>query len=619
MATPSSAAAGAGGDDKLIELNGPVTTSELATRLGLRPQEIQLELMNLGVLANLNTQLTLDQAVKVAEKRGFLVITPTPKGGAKADGAGPGAGAPTKAAKKTRPSGPTPRPPVIVVMGHVDHGKTTLLDTIRRTDVAEHEFGGITQHIGAFQTAVETTEVRDGKKVMKRLTFLDTPGHEAFTAMRARGSQIADIAVLVVAANDGIMPQTIEAIDHAKAANLPIVVAVNKIDLDDADPTRVLTDLTTHGIVPEDFGGETAAVQISAKTGLGVDDLLERLLLEAEVLELSADANLPAEGAIIEARLDTGRGPVATVLVETGSLFAGDPIVVGSLYGKIKAMTDDRGNKVNRAGPATPVEILGLQGVPSAGDRLETVDSDKEARRVADERAAAEREEKFGAHAGRLSLDRLFGMIQQGDVKELNLILKADVQGSVEAAKDALEKLSTAEVRVRILRAAVGNIGENDVLLASASNAMVFGFGVKVDPAARRTAADDGIEVRTFKIIYELIDSVTAAMTGLLAPVYKEVKLGRAEVRAMFKLPNNNIVAGCYVTEGTIRRNAEVRVLRGNEQLFEGSIGSLRHVRENVREMNAGYECGILVDGFNDFKEEDIIECFEVQQVARTL
>ncbi|MGV3721171.1 MAG: translation initiation factor IF-2 [Actinomycetota bacterium] len=616
MSLKSPTAPSEDGSEKLIEIAGPLTVTELAEKLGIRPQDVQRELMNLGILANLNAQVTVENAAKVAEKKGFLAITATPKKSAGAPGA-----APPKAAggKKARQSGPVPRPPVIVVMGHVDHGKTTLLDTIRKTDVAAKEHGGITQHIGAFQTSVETGVDKDGKKLMKRLTFLDTPGHEAFTQMRARGSSVADIAILVVAADDGVMPQTIEAIDHAKAAKTPMVIAVNKIDVPNADPTRVLTDLTQHDVLPEDFGGGVGTVQISAKSGLGVDDLLERLLLEAELLELSADPSGGAEGVIIEARLDPGKGPVASVLVESGSLFAGDSVVVGPIYGKIKAMTDDRGQRVNRAGPATPVEILGLSGVPSAGDRLMSADSDKEARQMAAVREAELREEKFGGHAGKINLERFFQQLQQGDVKELNVILKADVDGSVEAVRDALQKLSTAEVRVNILRAAVGNIGESDILLASASNAVVFGFNVKAESAAKRSAQDEGIEVRTYKIIYELIDAVTAAMTGLLAPVFKEVKLGHAEVRMTFKLPNGNIVAGCYVQDGVIRRNAEIRVIRGKDVLHEGEIGSLRHVKENVREMAAGYECGIVVEGFSDYKEGDILECFENQQVARTL
>ena len=620
LKTPSVPPSGGDGD-KLIEINSPLTVSELGTKLGVAPQVIQRELMNVGVLANLNQQVSVDHAVKVAEKLGFVAVSsaPTPKAAAPAPAASGKAAGGNGKGKKGRPSGPVPRPPVTVVMGHVDHGKTTLLDTIRRTDVAAHEHGGITQHIGAFQTGIETDEVRDGRKVMKRLTFLDTPGHEAFTGMRARGSSVADIAVLVVAADDGVMPQTVEAIDHAKAAGLPIIVAVNKIDLPDADPTRVLTELTQYGLVPEDFGGDVGTVQVSAKEGLGVDDLLERIVLEADVLELNADPNGQAEGVIIEARLDPGKGPVASVLIDSGSLFAGDSVVVGSIYGKIKAMTDDRGQKVNRAGPATPVEILGLSGVPQAGDRLQAVESDREARQLAQQREAEAREEKFGAHAGRIRLEDIFQKIQRGDVKELNLILKSDVQGSAEAVRDSLEKLSTDEVRVNILRTAVGPIGENDVLLASASNALVFGFNVKVDPAARRLATDQGIEIHTYRIIYELIDAVEAAMTGLLPAIYQEVKLGKAEVRATFKLPNNNVVAGSYVTDGVIRRGAEVRVFRGKDKLFEGDISSLRHIKDNVREMAAGYECGIMTDGFNAYQEGDVLECFEMERVVRKL
>jgi translation initiation factor IF-2 len=606
-------------EEKLIEITGPMTVLDLAAKAEVRPQDIQRELMNVGVLATLNTPVPPDQAARALEKLGLVVVTGGPAAKPQATPAAANGDKPAKAGKKARPSGPVPRPPVVVVMGHVDHGKTTLLDSIRNTDVAAGEFGGITQHIGAFQTAIETDEVREGRKVLRRITFLDTPGHEAFTAMRARGSSVADIAILVVAADDGIMPQTIEAIDHAKAAGLPIIVAVNKCDLAEADPTRVLTELTQHGIVPEDFGGDVACIQISARERLGLDDLLERIQLEADLLELTADPNGPGEGVIIEAKLDPGKGPVATVLVETGSLFSGDSVVVGPIYGRVKALTDDRGQKVNRAGPATPVEILGLDAVPGAGHRLEVVENDREARQLAQERAVAVREEKLGGHAGRLSLENLFAKIQQGDVKELNLILKADVQGSVEAIRDRLERISTDEVRVNILRAAVGNVGESDILLASASNAIVFGFNVKADPAARRVATDEGIEVRTYRIIYELIDSVTAAMSGLLTPEYREVRLGMAEIRQMFRLPNGSVIAGCYVSEGVIRRNADIRVHREREVLWEGEISSLRHVKENVREMAAGYECGIVLEGFNDLQVGDQLECFEVQTIQRQL
>ena len=616
LKTPTAPARDDGDGDKLIELTGPLTVAELATRLGIAPQDVQRELMNLGVLANLHMQVSVDHASKVAEKKGFVAVAtgPAPKPAA---GAASGKAETRKTGK--RPSGPVMRPPVVVIMGHVDHGKTTLLDTIRKTNVVAGEFGGITQHIGAFQTAIETGEEREGRKVMKRLTFLDTPGHEAFTQMRARGSSIADIAVLVIAADDGVMPQTIEAIDHARAAGLPIVIAVNKIDLPDADPNKVLSELTQHNLVPEDFGGEVGTVQLSAKDGLGVDDLLDRLQLESEILELTADPNGPAEGVIVEARLDPHKGSVATVLVDSGTLYPGDSVVVGTLYGRIKAMTDDRGQKVTRAGPSTPVEILGLAGVPSAGDRLEAVESDKLARQIAEERVAEAREEKFGAHAGRLSLASLFEKIQRGDVKELNVILRADVDGSVEAVRDSLNKLSTDEVRVNVLRSAVGNIGESDILLASASNAVVFGFNVKADPAAKRTAADEGIEVRTYKIIYELIDAVRASMTGLLTPIYQEKALGRAVVRQTFKLPNNSVVAGSYVQDGLIRRGADLRIIRGKETVYEGEVSSLRHVKDNVREMAAGYECGIVVDGYTDFQEGDILECTEMEQIARTL
>lgn len=614
--------------DKLIEISGSPTVTELAARLGSTPQTVQRELMMFGVLANLNTPVSADHAVKVAEKLGFVAVMAGPStrsGPAGGAGQSPpstrttdGAAAGAKTQRRARPSGPITRPPVIVVMGHVDHGKTTLLDTIRNTNVAGGEFGGITQHIGAFQTAIETGEERDGRKVMKRLTFLDTPGHQAFTQMRARGSRIADIAVLVVAADDGVMPQTIEAIDHARAANLPMVVAVNKIDLDEADPTRVMTDLTQHNVIVEDYGGEVGAIQLSARSGLGVDDLLDRLLLESEILELQADPNIPADGVIVEAKLDPAKGPVATVLVESGTLYPGDSVIVGSIYGKVRALTDDRGQKVNRAGPATPVEILGLSAVPEAGDRLSVVSSDREARQLASERGSAAREEKLGAHAGRLSLDTLFAQIQRGDVKELNLVLRADVQGSLEAVRESLEKLGNNEVRVNVLRAAVGNIGESDILLASASNAIVIGFNVKADPAARRVATDEGIDVRTFRIIYELIDAVASAMAGLLTPITQETKLGRAEVRAVFSLPSGT-VAGCYVQEGLIRRGADLRVYRGRAIVFEGEVDSLRHVRENAREMAAGFECGIMTDGFTDYKEGDVIECFETKQVAREL
>jgi translation initiation factor IF-2 len=603
---------GADGDGrKEIQIAGPMTVAELAAKLGIGSQDVQRELMKRGILASLNQAVSVDHSTQIAQAHGYTVLT---AGGTTAAAQPAPGSAPGRPQKKPRPSGPVPRPPVVVIMGHVDHGKTSLLDTIRRTHVTDQEFGGITQHIGAFQAEVSV----DGgeKKGNRRITFLDTPGHEAFTQMRARGAKVADIAILVVAANDGVMPQTVEAIDHAKAADVPIIVAVNKIDLEDANPQRVLQQLTEHGLVAEAWGGETVTVEVSAKESLGVDDLLEYIDLVAQIQQLTADPNGPATGTIIEARLDPARGPTATVLIEAGTLFVGDAVVAGTAYGKIKAMTDDRGRRLNRAGPASPVEILGLASVPAAGDQFEVVESEREARQIVQARVDGEREQRFGA--GRVSLEALFRQLQEGELKELNIVLKADVQGSVEAVRDALEKLTSDEVRVNILRSAVGNVGENDILLAHASKAIVLGFNVKVDPAARRAAADEGIEVRTFRIIYDLIDAVQSAMRGMEQPIYREVVLGRATVRQPFKLPNNNVVAGCYVTDGRVVRGADVRVLRAGKVIHDGSIDSLRHHRENVREMAAGYECGILVENFNDVQEGDILEAYQTEQVART-
>jgi translation initiation factor IF-2 len=601
-------------DGKDVKITAPMTVAELAALLGVASQEVQKDLMKLGILASLNQEVSVEQATRVAQGRGFTVITEGGGSAATQPSAAPAAG-PGRPAKKARPAGPVPRPPVVVIMGHVDHGKTTLLDTIRKTRVTEQEYGGITQHIGAFQAE---TQVGDAKKPPQRISFLDTPGHEAFTQMRARGATVADIAVLVVAADDGVMPQTIEAIDHAKAAGLPIIVAVNKIDREDANPQRVLQQLTEHGIVPEAWGGDTITEEISAKDDMGVDDLLQDILLVAEISELTADPNGPASGTVIEARLDPARGPTATALIEAGTLFVGDAVVVGTVFGKIKALTDDRGRRLNRAGPASPVEILGLDSVPAAGDQLEVVESERLARQMVQERVDAQREERFGAHAGRVSLEALFRHLQEGEIKELNVVLKADVHGSVEAVRDALQKISSEEVRVNTIRAAVGNIGESDILLASASKAIVLGFNVKVDPAARRAAADEGIEVRTFRIIYDLLDAVQSAIRGMETPVFREVVLGKAEVRQTFGLPNNNVVAGCYVTEGKMVRGADVRVNRGGKVIHDGNISSLRHVRENVREIAAGYECGILVENFNEVEVGDILEAYQTEQVART-
>jgi translation initiation factor IF-2 len=597
---------------KEIEITGPITVGDLAARLRISPAQVQQDLMKLGILANLNQTVSVENAVKVAQGRGVPVRAqdgrPQPRMATPAAPAAP---------KKPRAGQPVARPPVVVIMGHVDHGKTTLLDTIRKTNVTDSEFGGITQHIGAYQVEVESSPGPDGKPTSKRITFLDTPGHEAFTAMRARGARVTDIAVLVVAADDGIMPQTIEALSHAKAAGVPIIVAVNKVDLENANPQRVLTQLMEHDIVPEDFGGKTTTVQLSAKTGEGVRDLLDYILLEAELAELTADPTADASGTIIEAKLDPGKGPVATVLVESGTLFVGDAVVAGTTYGKIKAMMDDRGRRLNRAGPAMPVEVLGLARVPMAGDRLEVVESERVARTLGAERDDMARAERFqGARGARVSLEDLYRQIREGEIKDLNLVVKADVQGSVEAVRQALERLENPEVRVNVIHAGVGNVGESDILLASAAGAIVIGFNVKVDPQAQRAAQDEGVDIRTYRIIYDLLEEVQLAMDGLLTPIFQEVSLGKATVRAVFKLPRG-LVAGCYVNEGLVRRGADVRLIRGREVIHTGKIDSLKHLKDDVREMAAGYECGIMMDGFNNYQEGDVFEAFQMEQVVR--
>ena len=611
LKTPGTAASAAG---KEIEITAPLTVVELAEKLGVSPVSVQQDLMRLGVLANLNQQVSVEHATRVAQGRGFQVRAGDGRAAAVAPGAAPTLAG--KAPRRPRPAGPVPRPPVVVIMGHVDHGKTSLLDAIRRTDVAAHEYGGITQHIGAFQVDVEAGTDQEGRKLYRKITFLDTPGHEAFTAMRARGAQVADIAVLVVAADDGVMPQTIEAIDHARAAGLQIIVAINKIDKEDANPQRVLQQLAEHGLVAEDWGGDIVTVEVSATQNLGIDDLLEYILLVAETLELTADPTGPAEGTIIEARRDPHKGPTATVLVQSGTLLVGDAVVAGTTCGKIKAMTDERGRRLNRATPSTPVEILGLDDVPIAGDTLTVVENERVARQVVEQRLEEERRRR----AERVrTLEEMMERLRRGELKELNVILKADVHGSVEAVRDALLKLSTDEVEVRIISAGVGNITESDVMLAAASDAIIIGFNVKADSAARRAAHDERVEIRTYRIIYELIDAVRAALSGLLAPILREVVLGRAEVRATFRLPSGQIVAGCYVQDGRMVRGADVRVLRGGQVIHDGSIDSLRHLRENVREIAAGYECGILIDGFNDFQVGDVLEAYQTEQVAREL
>ena len=498
-----------------------------------------------------------------------------------------------------------PRPPVVTIMGHVDHGKTSLLDAIRETSVTAGEAGGITQHIGAY------TVDRDGRTI----TFLDTPGHEAFTAMRARGAQATDIAVLVVAADDGIMPQTVEAINHAKAAEVPIIVAINKMDRPDANPDRVMQQLTEHGLVVEEWGGDVIAVPVSAKNGMNLDKLLEMILLVADIEDYKANPERMARGIVIEAQLDRGRGPVATVLVQNGTLHVGDNLIAGTAYGRVRAMINDKGERIDEVGPGYPAEVLGLNEVPSAGDLFNAVEADQ-IRDIADERKDKIKAEKLQAMS-RVSLDNLFAQIAEGQVKELNVIVKADVQGSVEAVKQSLEKLSNEEVRVRAIHGGVGAITETDVMFASASNAIIIGFNVRPEPAARDLAEREGVDMRLYRVIYNAIEDIEAAMKGMLEPQFREVELGRAEVRNVFKVTGAGTIAGSYVLSGKIVRNAELRLVRDGIVIHEGKIASLRRFKDDVREVASGYECGIGIENYNDLKEGDILECFEMEEVER--
>ena len=499
------------------------------------------------------------------------------------------------------------RPPVVCVMGHVDHGKTSLLDAIRDTKVTDREAGGITQHIGAYMVSV------NGQKI----TFLDTPGHEALTAMRMRGANSTDIAILVVAADDGVMPQTVEAINHAKAAGIEIIVAINKIDKPNANVERVKQELSEYELIPEDWGGSTIFVPVSAHTHEGIDELLEMILLTAEVLELKANPKRTARGLVIEAQLDKGRGAVATVLVQKGTLHVGDPIAAGSSYGKVRAMIDENGRRVKVATPSTPVEILGLSDVPNAGEIFVSMDSEKEARNFAETFISESKNKLIEDTKTRMSLDDLFSQIQSGNVKELNIIVKADVQGSVEAVKQSLVKLSNDEVVVKIIHGGVGAINESDVILASASNAIIIGFNVRPDAMAKATADREGVDVRLYKVIYNAIEDVEAAMKGMLDPVYEEKVIGHAQVRQIFKASDVGNIAGSYVLDGYFQRGCKVRVSREGEQIFEGDLASLKRFKDDVKEVKAGFECGLVLDGFNDIAEDDVIEAYIMVEVPR--
>jgi translation initiation factor IF-2 len=575
----------------IVELPREITVGELAERLKVGAVEVIKALLKSGIMATMNQLIEYDAAAAVAEDLGFEPIeADVPVDQKSAAGA--------RAAYEDAPQDLQPRPPVITIMGHVDHGKTSLLDAIRQANVTAGESGGITQHIGAYQAEV------NGQKI----TFLDTPGHEAFTQMRARGAQVTDIAVLVVAADDGVMPQTIEAIDHAKAAGVPIVVAINKVDKDNADPDRVKQELTNYDLVWEQYGGDTVMVPVSARTKAGLDDLLENLLLVAELQELKANPNRPAQGVVVEARVDKNRGPVATVLVQTGTLRPADTVVVGDTWGKIKAMFDDKGRRMKEAGPAVPSEILGLNGVPAPGDRLAVVQDEKVAKTIVTER---ERSKQLGGATGHsVSLDDVFTQIQSGEVKELNLILKTDVQGSIDPIRASIEKLDTGGTRVKVIHTGAGSITESDVMLATASKAIIIGFNSRPEPGARRMAEAEGVDIRYYDVIYEILEDVRKAATGMLEPKMVEVIDGHAEVRQVFQVSRRAAIAGSYILDGRVTRNSEARVFRGKELLYAGKVATLKRFKDDAREVLAGFECGITLDGFDAFEEGDRLEFF---------
>ncbi|NLN07042.1 MAG: translation initiation factor IF-2 [Firmicutes bacterium] len=580
--------------ENTVVLEGRITVGELADKLNTTAGEIISKLISLGVMATINQAVDIEIAQVLAEDYGYQVEIKVDELEAE-----------LSEATVDREEDLRPRPPVVTVLGHVDHGKTTLLDSIRRANVASHEAGGITQHIGAYQASYQ------GKKIV----FLDTPGHEAFTAMRARGAQVTDIAVIVVAADDGVMPQTVEAINHVKAANVPIIIAINKIDKPSANPDRVRQQLAEYGLVAEEWGGDTVMVEVSALQKKGLDTLMEMILLVAEMAELKANPDKPAIGTVVEARLDKGRGTVATVLIREGTLHVGDSVVCGTIYGKVRAMVDDRGKRLKKAGPSTPVEILGLADVPEAGDDLQAVSDDRIARQIAEKRAEKRREIELKKPA-KISLDDLFARIREGEIKELNIVIKADVQGSVEALRESLLKLSNDEVRVQILHEGVGAVTESDVMLASASNAIIIGFNVRPVAGARKMAEKEKVEIRLYLIIYEAIEDVQAALKGMLAPKLQEVVLGQAEVRQLFKVSRLGTIAGSHVLEGKITRSADIRVIRDGVVLHEGKIETLKRFKDDVKEVPAGYDCGILLEKFNDLHEGDIIEAYTMEQVT---
>ncbi|MBU3170003.1 translation initiation factor IF-2 [Clostridium estertheticum] len=587
-------------DDEVVVIESTITVKDLADTLKRPYVEVIKQLIFIGVMAGMNQEIDFATAEKVIEKYGALAVLKDLEEGKIADD--------EDIEENDAELGTDKKPAVVTVMGHVDHGKTSLLDCIRKSKVTETEAGGITQHIGAYTVNI------NGEKI----TFLDTPGHEAFTAMRARGAQITDIVILVVAADDGIMPQTEEAINHCKAANVPMIVAINKIDRPGANIDKVKQELTEHGLVAEDWGGDTICVPVSAHTKEGIDTLLEMILITAEMLELKANTKRHAKGTVIEGKLDKGRGPLATLLVQNGTLHTGDSIIVGSTYGRIRAMFDDKGKKIKTAGPSIPVEILGLSDVPSAGDRFNVIKDEKTARNMAEARKTNLREEHFQA-SNRVSMENLYNQIQEGSVKELGVIVKADVQGSVEAVRQSLEKLSTDNVKVRVIHSGVGAITETDVVLAAASNAIIIGFNVRPDNNAAIVGEKEKVEIKTYRIIYDALDDIKLAMLGMLDPVYKEVVLGRVEIRQIYKVSNVGTIAGSYVLTGKITRNSSVRVLRNGIVITESTLASLKRFKDDAKEVAAGFECGLSVEKFNDLKEGDIIEAFIMEEIKPKL
>ncbi|MEZ0360706.1 MAG: translation initiation factor IF-2 [Hydrogenobacter sp.] len=575
---------------KIVEIPQIVTVRELSEILKIPPHQVMAELLKRGILATINQTIPSDVALSIAESMGFLAEIKKMEEKIQEE------------EEREEERNLQPRSPVVVVMGHVDHGKTTLLDAVRKTNVAQREKGGITQHIGA-----SVVELSDGRKI----TFLDTPGHEAFTSLRARGAQVTDIAVLVVAADDGVMPQTVEAINHARAFNVPILVAVNKIDKPGADPQRVRRELSELGLIPEEWGGDTIFVDVSAKTGQNIQQLLEYILLLAEMLELKADPTKKAKGTIIESRLDKQRGVVATVLIQDGTLNVGDIFVAGTTYGKVRAMIDDKGKRLKSAGPSTPVEVLGFEELPMAGDTFKVVDDERTARQIAEARKL--QKEHVEKVSKGLVLEEVFKKIQEGEITQLRLVVKADTVGSLEAIKKSLSEISSQEVTVKIIHGDVGGITENDVMLAKASGAIVIGFNVRPDVKAKETAEREKVDVRLYGIIYELVDDVKKALKGMLKPVEREVILGSAEVRAVFKIKSVGNVAGCYVLEGKVVRNAKARLIRNGVVIYDGKIEGLKRFKEDAQEVSKGYECGIKLKDYNDIKVGDVIECYEIR------